>query len=105
MRFSQRIFGTKNISQVGQNIVSFGLNSSSGRVKDGQMSPIKGLLHSPKKCKCDSCSLALPPQGACNYATVQVVKTGITLQLAPSERLWEAEMGPLHPAGPLHIRR
>ena len=67
MRFSHLIFRPKNIPQVGQNIVSFGLNSSSVRVKDGQMHLIKGLLHSPKKCKFDSCSLALPPQGDCNY--------------------------------------
>jgi len=66
MRLSQLIFGPKNIPQAGQNIVSFGLNSSSVRVKDSQMSLIKGLLHSPKKCKCDSCSLAIPPQGDCN---------------------------------------
>src|SRR5215472_12694682 len=62
MRFSQLIFGPNNIPQAGQNIVSFGLNSSSVRVKDSQMSLIKGLLHSPKKRKCDSCALALPPQ-------------------------------------------
>jgi hypothetical protein len=67
MGFSQLIFGPKNIPQVGQNIVSFGLSSVSMRVKDGQMSMIKGLLHSPKKCKFDSCSLALPPRGDCNY--------------------------------------
>ena len=34
--------------------------------------------------------------------TVQVVKTGITPQRAPSDRLREAETGPLHPAGRLH---
>src|SRR5437868_3145375 len=39
------------------------VDSSSVRVKDGQMSLLKGLLHSPKKCKFDSYSLALPPQG------------------------------------------
>jgi hypothetical protein len=37
------------------------------RVKDGQMSMIKGLLHSPKKYKFDAYSLALLPQGSCNY--------------------------------------
>ena len=37
--------------------------------------------------------------------TVQVVKTGIMPQLAPSERSWEAETGPFHPAGRLHTRR
>jgi hypothetical protein len=67
MRFSQLIFRLKNIPQVGQNIVLFGLNSSSMRVKDGQMSMIKGLLHSPKKHKFDTYSLALLPQGSCNY--------------------------------------
>ncbi len=67
MRFSQLIFGPKNISQVGQSIVLFGLNASSMRVKDGQMSMIKGLLHGPKKRKFDAYSLALLPQGSCNY--------------------------------------
>jgi hypothetical protein len=67
MRFSQLSFGSKNIPQVEHNIVSFGPNSSSVRVKDGQMSLIKGLLYSPKKCKCDSYSLAFLPQGDCNY--------------------------------------
>jgi len=43
MRFSQLSFGPKNIPQVGQIIVSFGLNSSAVRVKDGLMSLIKGL--------------------------------------------------------------
>jgi hypothetical protein len=33
--------------------------------------------------------------------TVQVVKTGLTPQIAPSDRLWEAETVQLHPAGPL----
>jgi hypothetical protein len=66
MRFSQLIFGPKNIPQAGQNIVSFGLNSSSVRVKDAQMNMIKGFLHSSKEYKFDTCSLALPPQGGCN---------------------------------------
>ena len=35
----------------------------------------------------------------------QVVKTRITLQLAPAERLREAETEPLHPIGRLHTRR
>jgi hypothetical protein len=34
--------------------------------------------------------------------TVQVVKTGITPQRAPSNRLREAETVLLHPAGRLH---
>jgi hypothetical protein len=51
MRFFQLIFRPKNIPQVEQNIVSFGLNSSSMRVKDGQMSMIEGHFHSPKKYK------------------------------------------------------
>jgi hypothetical protein len=37
--------------------------------------------------------------------TVQVVKTGITPQLATSDRFWEAETEPLHPTGRLHMRR
>jgi transposase-like protein len=37
--------------------------------------------------------------------TVQVVTTGITPQLAPSERLREAETEPRHPAGPRHTPR
>ena len=37
--------------------------------------------------------------------TVQVVKTGITPQLATSTRVREAKTEPLHPAGRLHIRR
>src|SRR5262245_30350043 len=37
--------------------------------------------------------------------TVQVVKTGMTPQRAPSERLREAETVPLHPAGRLHTRQ
>ena len=37
--------------------------------------------------------------------TVQVVKTGITPQLAPADRLREAETVPLHPAGRLHTLR
>jgi hypothetical protein len=37
--------------------------------------------------------------------TVQVVKTGITPQLAPAERLWGVETVPLHPAGQLHTLR
>jgi hypothetical protein len=37
--------------------------------------------------------------------TVQVVKTGITPQLATSERLRAAKTAPLHPAGRLHMRR
>ena len=32
---------------------------------------------------------------------VQVVKTSLTLQIAPSERLQEAETVQRHPAGPL----
>jgi hypothetical protein len=67
MRFSQLIFGPKNIPLVEYNIVSFGLNSSSLMGKDGQMSIIEGPLYSPKKCKCDSCSLALPHEGHRNY--------------------------------------
>ena len=35
--------------------------------------------------------------------TVQVVKTGITPQLATSDRLREAKTEPLHPAGRLHM--
>jgi D-arabinose 1-dehydrogenase-like Zn-dependent alcohol dehydrogenase len=35
--------------------------------------------------------------------TVQVVKTGITPPLAPSDRLREAKTEPLHPAGRLHM--
>ena len=38
------------------------------------------------------CVLAVP---------VQVVKTSLTLQIAPSERLQEAETVQRHPAGPL----
>jgi hypothetical protein len=53
VRFSQLIFELKNIPQVEHNIVSFGLNLSSMRIKDGQMSMIEGPLHSPKKCKFD----------------------------------------------------
>jgi hypothetical protein len=53
MRFSQLIFGPKNIPQVEQNIVYFGLNSSSMKVKDGQMSMIEDPLYSPKKRKFD----------------------------------------------------
>jgi len=34
--------------------------------------------------------------------TVQVVKTGVTPQLAPADRWREAETVPLHPAGRLH---
>src|SRR5215208_6443244 len=67
MEFSQPGFGLKNMPKVEQTNVSFGLNSSSRRGKDDQMSMIKGLLRSPKKCKFDSCSLALPPEGHCNY--------------------------------------
>jgi hypothetical protein len=37
--------------------------------------------------------------------TVQVVKTGITPQLATSDRSREVETEPLHPAGQLHMRR
>jgi len=37
--------------------------------------------------------------------TVQVVKTGITPQLATSDRSREAETEPLPPAGRLHMRR
>jgi len=37
--------------------------------------------------------------------TVQVVKTGITPQLATSDRFQAAKMEPLHPAGRLHMRR
>jgi hypothetical protein len=53
MRFSQLISGPENRPQIEQNIVSFGLNLSSLRVKDGQMSMIEGSLHSPKKHKFD----------------------------------------------------
>ena len=42
---------------------------------------------------------------ATGYVTVQVVKTGITPQLATSERLRAAKTAPLHPAGRLHMRR
>jgi hypothetical protein len=49
MGFSQLVFGAKNIPQVEQNIVSFGLNESSVRVKDSQMSMIEGSSHSAKK--------------------------------------------------------
>src|SRR6516165_7185482 len=69
MRFSQLIFWPTNRPQVRQNIVSFGLHSSSMRGKDGQISMIKGLLHSSKKRKSDAYSLALPPKGGCNYCT------------------------------------
>jgi len=51
MIFPQRIFEPKNRPQVEHNIVSFGLNESSVRVKDGQMSMIKGSSHSTKKRK------------------------------------------------------
>ena len=37
--------------------------------------------------------------------SVQVVKTGITPPLAPSDRFREARTEPLHPAGRLHMRR
>src|SRR4029453_2091340 len=37
--------------------------------------------------------------------TVQIVKTGITPQLATSDRWREAETEPLHPAGRLHMLR
>jgi hypothetical protein len=40
----------------------------------------------------------------CDHTTqvpVQVVKTSLTLQIAPSERLQEAETVQRHPAGPL----
>ena len=40
-----------------------------------------------------------------NMVTVQVVKTGITPQLATSDRSREAETEPLPPAGRLHMRR
>ena len=53
MRFSQLIFGPRNVPPVEQNIVSFGLNSSSRRGKDGQRSMNEGLLYSPKKRKFD----------------------------------------------------
>ena len=39
------------------------------------------------------------------WVTVQVVKTGITPQLATSIRFQAAKMEPLHPAGRLHMRR
>ena len=39
------------------------------------------------------------------HVSVQVVKTRITQQLAPSDCLREAETEPLHPAGRLHMRR
>jgi hypothetical protein len=45
MRFSQRIFGPKSIPQVEHNIVSFGLNQSSVRGKDGLMGMLEGSLH------------------------------------------------------------
>jgi hypothetical protein len=51
----------------GENMVSFGLDLPSVRVKDGHMSIIKHLLHGPKKRKFDTYSLALPSQGDCNY--------------------------------------
>ena len=51
MRFSQLSSGPKSIPQVEPNIVSFGLNQSSVRGKDGPMSMLEGSLHSPKKCK------------------------------------------------------
>jgi hypothetical protein len=51
IRCSQLIFGPKNIPQVEQNIVAFGLHSSSMKVKDGQMSMIEDPLYSPKKRK------------------------------------------------------
>jgi len=66
MRFSQLIFGPKNIPQVEHNIVSCGLNESSVGVKNGQISLMEGPLHSPKKWQFDACSRALPPQGDCN---------------------------------------
>ena len=40
-----------------------------------------------------------------DVVTVQVVKTGITPQLATSERLREAETEPRHHAGPRHTPR
>jgi hypothetical protein len=51
MGFPQHVFGAKNIPQVEQTIVSFGLNESSVWVKDGQMSMIEGSWHSAKKRK------------------------------------------------------
>ena len=42
MRFSQLIFRPKNIPQVEQNIVSFGLDSSCVRGKEGHMRTIEG---------------------------------------------------------------
>jgi len=41
----------------------------------------------------------------CQAVSVQVVKTGITPPLAPSDRFREARTEPLHPAGRLHMRR
>jgi len=43
--------------------------------------------------------------GEPTLVTVQVVKTGITPQLATSDRSREAETEPLPPAGRLHMRR
>jgi hypothetical protein len=67
VRFSQPLFGPQNVPQVAHNIVSFGLNLSSRRGKDGQISMIEGPLHSLKRCEFGRCSLALPPQEDCNY--------------------------------------
>ncbi len=39
------------------------------------------------------------------WVTVQVVKTGLTPQIAPSDHLREAEKEQLHPAEQLHTLR
>ena len=49
--------------------------------------------------------LSLPEEWARDEVTVQVVKTGITPLLSPSDRVQAAETVPLHPAGRLHTRR
>jgi hypothetical protein len=40
-----------------------------------------------------------------SFVTVQVMKTGLTPPLAPSDHLREAEKEQLHPAEQLHTRR
>jgi hypothetical protein len=50
--------------------------------------------------------LALQHQVAVyKHVTVQVVKTGLTPQIAPSDHLREAEKEQLHPAEQLHTLR
>ena len=80
------------------------------KVRHGTATVYKGALQGDQIEIRRFDNLALPARfarhgAAGRFVTVQVVPTGITLPLAPSERVREAETEPRHRVGPRHMPR